>query len=247
MSKRPWYPLYTADFDRKTKHLQPEIVGCYIRLMNFYWDNNGQLRFVPADLCRIMGLDRRRFNATWAYLDTFFVLHNEGDGDTLLLPRLQEELEKTIAISKVKAESGKKGGLAKAKAEKQHKPTHTHTHISIDKSIEGKPSKKPEQKRLNLWDVAVSHGIPRPVIGKAIKDHGKEAVENAVKQVMTEQPADPVPFFIGVAKHGNHRQKSNGTRKQSVSDRIDQQVQAAIADAAEPPQGFDGEIVASDG
>jgi len=130
VSKLPWFAWYPADFERKTGHLSNEVVGAYVRLMNHYWSNNGQINFDPADLCRIMRTERRRFNHIWRYLDTFFVLQSGYDGDTLLLPRLQEELEKAIEISKTKAASGRKGGLASAKAKKKHTPPHTHTHIN---------------------------------------------------------------------------------------------------------------------
>jgi len=136
MSKLPWFAWYPADFERKTGHLSNEVVGAYVRLMNHYWSNNGQINFDPADLCRIMRTERRRFNHIWRYLDTFFVLQSGYDGDTLLLPRLQEELEKAIEISKTKAASGRKGGLASAKAKKKHTPSHSTFHI-IHKELGG--------------------------------------------------------------------------------------------------------------
>ena len=152
MSKLPWFAWYPADFERKTGHLSNEVVGAYVRLMNHYWSNNGQINFDPADLCRIMRTERRRFNHIWRYLNTFFVLQSGEDGDTLLLPRLQEELEKAIEISKTKAESGRKGGLASAEAKKKHTLTHTHiTYNNKEKSREKQPRKKRASQLTDDW------------------------------------------------------------------------------------------------
>lgn len=68
-----------------------------------------------------------------------------------------------------------------------------------------------QQKRLNHWDIAESYGIPRSVMGKAIKQFGKEAAEAAVQQVIREQPAEPIAFFVGASANGTTRQTGNGT------------------------------------
>jgi hypothetical protein len=91
-----------------------------------------------------MGIERRRFNHIWRYLAPFWVIVNGIDGDTLLQERMQEELERTIAISKVKGEAGKKGGQAYAQAQKEHMPTHSHSHSQLHKE---KREKQPRKKR----------------------------------------------------------------------------------------------------
>ena len=151
MSKRPWFAFYTGDFERKTKHLSAHSTGAYVRLMISYWDNNGHLIYDPPGLCRIMGIDRRRFAATWGDVKHFFVSSKLEVGDTLLLPRMQEELEKTIAISKAKAVSGKRGGQASAVANTQAKP-HTLTHtLTKTKKEQGKPRKKRATSLTDKW------------------------------------------------------------------------------------------------
>lgn len=201
MSKRPWFPFYTGDYTRKTRHLTAEQKGCYVDLMCFYWDNNGNLPNDPSKLCRIMGIERRAFNRVWGDLKHFFVHQVGQDGDTLLQERLQEELEKTIEISKVKAKAGKKGGEANAKAKNEHMPTHSHSHSHKEHSVNKLTAQDEPEKELTFWDIGESIGIPRSLIGQACSKHPETAVAKAIATTQIKKPADPKAFFKGLLRN----------------------------------------------
>lgn len=44
---------------------------------------------------------------------------------------------------------------------------------------------------LTIWDVAVSLGVPRPLMGKWIKENGELAVAEMIGRMAIKRPADP--------------------------------------------------------
>lgn len=69
--KRPWMPLYIADYLRKTTHLGALESGAYLHLIMDYWQNDG----LPADdkkLARIAKLTDREWKASKETLQEFF-------------------------------------------------------------------------------------------------------------------------------------------------------------------------------
>lgn len=69
--KRPWMPLYIADYLRKTTHLGALESGAYLHLIMDYWQNDG----LPDDdkkLARIAKMTDREWKASKATLQEFF-------------------------------------------------------------------------------------------------------------------------------------------------------------------------------
>jgi uncharacterized protein YdaU (DUF1376 family) len=69
--KRPWMPLYIADFLRKTTHLGALESGAYLHLIMDYWQNDA----LPNDerqLARIAKLTDREWRKSKAVLQAFF-------------------------------------------------------------------------------------------------------------------------------------------------------------------------------
>ncbi len=69
--KRPWMPLYIADYLRKTTHLGALESGAYLHLIMDYWQNDG----LPDDerqLARIAKLTEREGKSCRATLQAFF-------------------------------------------------------------------------------------------------------------------------------------------------------------------------------
>lgn len=69
--KRPWMPLYIADYLRKTTHLGALESGAYLHLIMDYWQNDG----LPDDdkkLARIAKMTDREWKAAKATLQAFF-------------------------------------------------------------------------------------------------------------------------------------------------------------------------------
>lgn len=150
MSKRPWYPLYTGDLRRKTEHLSAEELGCYMRLMNNYWDNGGPITADPSRLCRIMGIEKRKYMGVMSQIGSFFVHHDSEFGDALLLPRMEEEIGKAIDLSEKRSQAGRKGGQANAKQVLEQLPTHSHSQLkerAKKKILKEKKPAKPKPRK----------------------------------------------------------------------------------------------------
>lgn len=90
--KRPWMPLYIADYLRKTTHLGALESGAYLHLIMDYWQNDG----LPDDdkkLARIAKMTDREWKAAKATLQGFFHdgwKHERIDGEIREAGRLAE-------------------------------------------------------------------------------------------------------------------------------------------------------------
>lgn len=121
--KRPWMPLYIADFLRKTTHLGALESGAYLHLIMDYWQNDG----LPDDdkqLARIAKMTDREWKAAKPTLQAFF---HDGWKHT----KVDEEIAEAIKIAGSNAEkardaakkrwakhnSGKDGALLEAYSE----------------------------------------------------------------------------------------------------------------------------------
>jgi uncharacterized protein YdaU (DUF1376 family) len=105
-------PVYTGDYLRDTRHLSMSEHGCYFLLLTFCWDARGPL---PLDERKVSGICNARSNdeieAMRRVLNEFFVRMDDGWYNR----RMQREVERADALSRVRSESGRKGYEAKAK------------------------------------------------------------------------------------------------------------------------------------
>jgi uncharacterized protein YdaU (DUF1376 family) len=69
--KRPWMPLYIADYLRKTTHLGALESGAYLHLIMDYWQND-KLPDDERQLARIAKLTDREWKACRSTLQAFF-------------------------------------------------------------------------------------------------------------------------------------------------------------------------------
>lgn len=93
--KRPWMPLYIADYLKKTTHLGALESGAYLHLIMDYWQNDG----LPSDdrqLARIAKLTDREWKASKATLQAFF--HDGWKHE-----RIDEEIKDAIQLAESNA------------------------------------------------------------------------------------------------------------------------------------------------
>ena len=242
MSKRPWFPFYTADFERKTKHLPAECVGAYIRLMMHYWDNNGILLTEPANLCRIMGIERRRYKKVMLQIGAFLLPQSSEFGDAYLLPRLQEELNRTITISKAKAESGRKGGLANAIAKRKQNPTHSHTHIN-NNNYWAEHDLKKEWAEFKKMRTSIKSPVNKTAENRIIsKLTSLQAAGDDPKEILNRSTENcwKGVFPLKEESNGTTRKARSGTGTRPIQTPADRNAEAARRYFGES----DGEVVA---
>lgn len=102
----PWMPFYVADYVADTQHLSTIEHGAYLLLIMHYWRCGG----LPSDerqLQRICRMTTREWAASRDTLAAFFE-------DGWRHGRIEKEREKAAVKAMHRAESGKRGGSAKA-------------------------------------------------------------------------------------------------------------------------------------
>jgi uncharacterized protein YdaU (DUF1376 family) len=107
-----YQPFYTGDYYRDTRHLSMLQHGAYRQLLDHCWDQRGPLP-LDVDKCyRICGaVSKEEQDAVRSIIFEFFVEMTDGHYNR----RMQKEIERCHAISAVRSDIGRKGGLAKAK------------------------------------------------------------------------------------------------------------------------------------
>lgn len=101
---RPWMPLYIADWEMDTAHLDCEQDGAYGRLVRWYW-RNGPPPDDDGALARILRMDVRRWQKLRPVIAPFFRV----GGGKWLHKRVDAERDRASHISVVRSEaSGKR-------------------------------------------------------------------------------------------------------------------------------------------
>jgi uncharacterized protein YdaU (DUF1376 family) len=121
--KRPWMPLYIADFLRKTTHLDAMESGAYLLLIMDYWQNDS----LPTDdkrLARIAKLTDRQWRDAKATLQAFF--HDGWKHD-----RIDAEIAHASDVS----EKRKKAVSTREQKKQQNEITSSSNDASVDYTL----------------------------------------------------------------------------------------------------------------
>jgi uncharacterized protein YdaU (DUF1376 family) len=106
MTKRPYMPLYVADYLSATEHLDAAESGAYLHLIMYYW----QKGFLPPEdkfLARIARMTDRQWAAAKPTIKAFF-------REDWTHERIESEIAHAEKKAMARAESGQRGGFAKA-------------------------------------------------------------------------------------------------------------------------------------
>jgi len=105
-------PFYTGDYYRDTRHLSMLQHGAYRLLLDHCWDQRGPLPLDIERCYRITGaVSKEEQDAVRSVVAEFFVQMEDGHYNR----RMQQEIERSIAISGKRIEAGRMGGKARAK------------------------------------------------------------------------------------------------------------------------------------
>lgn len=109
MSKTPFMPLWVSDFLGDTLDLDAKEIGAYMLLLMAMWGRDGKL---PADQAKLKRVARagRDWPKIWAAISHYFTEEN----GVITNKRLAQELHKVNTKRAVNAQSGARGGRAKA-------------------------------------------------------------------------------------------------------------------------------------
>lgn len=115
-TKKPWFPLYSADFDTDTGAWSIAQIGLYMRLLNYQWINGG-LPNSQDKLRRIGRATPREWDDAWPQVEKKFKLNGDG---LLYNQRLESERKGVERRYKQAVKAGKASGLARR--QKTEKP-----------------------------------------------------------------------------------------------------------------------------
>lgn len=107
--------LYIADYLADTQHLTTEENGAYLLILMTMWRAGGSLPHDQKVLSRTARLSGRKWAEAWGHLAPLFIV----TGGAVSQKRLAEEYAKALKKSEVRAQSGSRGGTAKALKSKE--------------------------------------------------------------------------------------------------------------------------------
>lgn len=195
--KRPWFPLYVADFVADTLHLTAEQTGAYVLLLMHYWQHRG----LPSDdriLSRISRVHPPHWPRTREVLRQFFV---PQEGGSWVSKRMELELNKTDEISN-KRKAAAEQMLSKRAANVVHLRTHarasSHPQSQLQRKEDRKKEVSPSEKLVHLWPDDFAERFWQQYPRKA----GKKV---AIKALTGVRDRDEVSFEVlmaAVARYG---------------------------------------------
>lgn len=209
MSKTPFMPLWVSDFLGDTLDLDATEVGAYLLLLMAQWNRSGGS--LPDDDAKLKRIARcgRNWPKIWDVISRYF----DRDGEGVYSRRLRQEAQNVAAKREVNAQSGARGGKAKAL-----KTNNAHL-ANASETLQRNPSipepYREEDTVANATDgVAVDfakaifergvkflcgHGVKesqaRSVVGKWRKDHSDKEIFDAFAECAKAGAIDPIPWM----------------------------------------------------
>jgi len=107
-----WMPLYVAEWDADTAHLDCEQDGAYGRMIRWYW-RHGPLPDDDNMIARIIRMDVRRWQKLRLVLAPFFTIERGSWRNK----RCDQERERAAKISSIRADAGARGGRPRKQTE----------------------------------------------------------------------------------------------------------------------------------
>jgi uncharacterized protein YdaU (DUF1376 family) len=190
MAALPYMPLFVADYLADTAHLTTQQHGAYMLLIMNYWQRGAPLPDDDARLAKIARVGPREWSRMRDTISEFFSI---ADG-TWSHSRIASEL------SRVEAKSLKSKKAAQASVQRRFgerstpaEPTDTqaHTRVPLDKSNGAADADK------QFWESAKAYlgKSKSSLIGKWVRDFGKEATAAAITAAQIDRAVDPVEFI----------------------------------------------------
>jgi len=218
MSDTPFMPLWVADFVGDTLDLDAKEVGAYMLILMTMWGRGGTL---PNDAKKLQRVARcgRDWAKVWAAIEHYFTV----EGDTISQARLTRELQKVAAKREVNAQSGARGGRAKALKSKeqglanatvslkQPEPEYTDTNVSgADAPVDFAKAIFENGVRY-LVDHGTSEQSARALVGKWRKTHEDREIFEAFKSAKKAGATDPKSYIAATlgGQHGKSADEAN--------------------------------------
>lgn len=213
-----YYKRHIGDYLKDTSHLSLLEHGIYTRILDVYYTRESAIP--ETQVARLIGArSKDELSALQRILDEFFVLidgaYRQG--------RCDKELLAIISKAEKNREVGKLGGRPPKTEVKKEEifdkkitmmvsennqettqmdifPNPNETQATNHKPVTNNQLKTKEEAspppEVNLFTLADQLGVPRSVLGKQIKIGGQSTCASALGQMLAQQVADPVPYFV---------------------------------------------------
>lgn len=207
MAEFPALPLFTDAYLGDTTHLNTFEHGAYLLLLIVSWRSPGCC--LPDDdalLARYTRMTRDKWRKIRPTLAPFFTI-DEGFWHQA---RLQNELQHLQSRRKQQVEAGNASAIAKSLKRGNRRPTSVGAPFQRNGNETSTPipipiiplDKSNGDSDSDFWETAkafISRESKQPgaIIGKWRKDHGQEAVANALTRAQLERPVERIPFIAG--------------------------------------------------
>lgn len=243
MSNKAWFPFYVGDYLSGTLTFTTEEHGAYILLLLHYWSNQGPITSDPRELKNICKLSKHKFSKSCALILKKFSLQN----GKYFHVRMDREIAKAVELSNKRAAAGKAGGEANAQANDKQLPTQSQSQSHKDTTTRGTRLAEGWQPNPELlaWATTERPDLDITNTINSFCDYwqskaGKDGVKIKWDLVFRNWVRNERN------RHGTNRQASNGTGKQTLSERHAAARESAVNDYLEA-ESLGSEVVGSDG
>lgn len=171
MSKRPWMPLYIADYHETTRGLSAAEHGAYLLLLMEYWVNE-KLPHEDNRLARIAAMTLEEWAAAKPTIQSFFTADWRHK-------RLDEELRRVIDVSNKRRQAGAKGGhIASVKASAP-----AQDQANVDANAHANSKQKEEQEGCNSQHTSHYTSHTSPTTPRTSEREASAAPTNALRSM----------------------------------------------------------------
>jgi uncharacterized protein YdaU (DUF1376 family) len=118
-TKRPWMPLYIADFLGDTTHLSSAEIGAYLLLIMHYW-SHGRLPAAEEAVHRVTRMTNRQWAKSRNTLKSFFT-------EDWRHHRIDREIAKVIEKSQINSANAAKSHMNRSRVAEKSQPVSQHT------------------------------------------------------------------------------------------------------------------------
>jgi uncharacterized protein YdaU (DUF1376 family) len=196
MAAIPFMPLYVADYMSDAAHLSTLEHGAYLLLIMTYWQRGEALPNDDKKLARICRLTPLQWKRIKPQILEFF--------DVSVLQLSHSRIERELSNVRAKSLNKRKGGLARAEQMQSNRSApakQSDTDADTEEAV-AKATDAPASLDKQFWDGAKAYlGKSKSgMIGKWVRDYGREESARAITAAQSEGAVDPVPYIERVLR-----------------------------------------------
>lgn len=231
MSGPQYMPFYVGDYLRDTMHLTTEQHGAYLLLLFACWTHGGQVPNNDAELAAITRLPIDEWKRARRKIAKFFKISVKFWAQK----RVSVELQRAHHLHDVRSKAGSKG-RTKAKHARAYQ-NQNHKDSDASASPVSSPLRyeetSPRAAHLKFWKKAKELVGDSGLVGRMLREVGRDKVDEALAAVERAKPDEPQSFFAAccqdrVPVNGNDKSGTFTGPKEPLTDEIRDRILAKM-------------------